>query len=223
MRDAMSFVPAGLMLVGAVLISGVREQKKMPSLAPMKTVQVDAPGYAVSDVVVPEEERRIAGMTDYVMRSYQRDSLDVFSIYVGYYDYQTQGKAIHSPKNCLPGAGWEQIQGGTISVPVAGGASVQVNRFLMANKGARALVFYWYQGRGRVEPNEYKVKWNLLRDAAIHGRTDEALVRIVVPLPVRNTGIDAGTDPILARADKHAVDIARQLVRRVDTVMPPLS
>ena len=101
---------------------------------------------------------------------------------MGYYDYQVQGKTIHSPRNCLPGAGWEVLQGGTTPVDVAGGRRYQVNRFLLANGRAKALVYYWYQGRGRVEANEYRVKWNLLRDAAISGRTEESLVRIVLPL-----------------------------------------
>jgi EpsI family protein len=219
MRDVTQFVPAVILLSGVLLVSGVREQLKMPSRAPMKAVQLDAPGYATGDIVVPEQERKIAGMSDYVMRSYTRDSLDAFSIYVGYYDYQAQGKTIHSPKNCLPGAGWEQMAGGTI--PVASeGKTVQVNRFLMANKGARALVYYWYQGRGRVESNEYRVKWNLLRDAALHGRTDEALVRIVIPLPPSRPGIDKGTDPAVAAADKRALEMASQLVTRVDRVLP---
>ena len=30
--------------------------------------------------------------------------------------------------------------------------------------------------------NEYRVKWNLLKDAAVRRRSDEALVRIVVPV-----------------------------------------
>jgi hypothetical protein len=43
-------------------------------------------------------------------------------------------------------------------------------------------VYYWYQGRGRVAASEYQVKWELLRDAALRARTEEAMVRIVVPL-----------------------------------------
>jgi EpsI family protein len=222
MREAMNFLPAALLLGGVLLTSGTREQLKVPPVAPMKTVQLDAPGYRTEDIVVPAEEAKIAGMSDYVMRSYTRDSLDVFSIYVGYYDYQTQGKTIHSPKNCLPGAGWEQMQGGTIPV-TADGRTVRVNRFLMANKTARALVFYWYQGRGRVESNEYTVKWNLLRDAAVHRRTDEALVRIVVPLPASRPGVDNGTDPAVAAADRRAVELATQLVSRVERVLPKIS
>jgi EpsI family protein len=59
---------------------------------------------------------------------------------------------------------------------------VRVNRYLLKNKQEQALVLYWYQGRGRVEANEYLVKWDLLRDAALRRRTEEALVRVVVPL-----------------------------------------
>ena len=43
-------------------------------------------------------------------------------------------------------------------------------------------MYYWYQGRGRIEANEYKVKWDLLRDTVVRRRTDEALVRVVFPL-----------------------------------------
>ena len=59
-----------------------------------------------------------------------------------------------------------------------------VNRYLLKPDSHRALVLYWCQGRGRVEANEYIVKWDLLRDAAVRRRTEEALVRIVVPIRV---------------------------------------
>ena len=57
-----------------------------------------------------------------------------------------------------------------------------MNKYVLANQGAYAAVYYWYQGRGRIESNEYTVKYNLMHDAALYGRTEEALVRIVVPL-----------------------------------------
>ena len=65
---------------------------------------------------------------------------------------------------------------------MADGTVVQVNRYMLRREEDRALVLYWYQGRGRVAHNEYAVKFDLLRDAALRGRTDEALVRIVVPV-----------------------------------------
>ena len=62
------------------------------------------------------------------------------------------------------------------------GGPVRVKRYILQNGQQRAPVFYWYQGRGRVEANEYRVKLDLLRDAALRRRSEEALVRIVVPL-----------------------------------------
>jgi EpsI family protein len=100
---------------------------------------------------------------------------------VGYYDSQTQGKTIHSPKNCLPGSGWEALASSEVNIDTPAGP-VRVNRYLLQNNEAQALVLYWYQGRGRVESNEYVVKWDLLRDAALRQRSDEALVRVVVPV-----------------------------------------
>jgi hypothetical protein len=72
------------------------------------------------------------------------------------------------------------------------------------------VVLYWYQGRGRVQANEYIVKWDLLRDQALYGRSDEALVRIIVP--VRTTE---------ALAYEQAVRVARELAPAVDRALPP--
>ena len=60
--------------------------------------------------------------------------------------------------------------------------TVAVNRYLLQREQQQVLVLYWYQGRGRVQANEYLVKWDLLRDSALRHRSDEALVRIVVPI-----------------------------------------
>jgi EpsI family protein len=85
--------------------------------------------------------------------------------------------------------------------------SPTVNRYILQNGAARALVLYWYQGRGRIAHNEYLVKWDLLRDAALKRRTDEALVRIVVPITSSEADsfsmaqeIAAGIKPALDRA-----------------------
>jgi EpsI family protein len=129
---------------------------------------------------IPKDQERVAGVSSYIYRWYAADSA-AFDIYVGYYDQQTQGKTIHSPKNCLPGSGWEALNQSTTTLQTTSGPET-VNRYLLQNKQQRALVFYWYQGRGRVASNEYRVKWELLRDSALRGRSEEALVRIVVHL-----------------------------------------
>jgi EpsI family protein len=211
-----SFVPSGVIAVGVLLIAGIREQYALPPRAALRSVNLSVAGEHVSDISVPADEQRVAGMTDYIMRAFGPDSSPVVTVYVGYYDRQVQGKAIHSPKNCLPGAGWDILESSRIDRP-AGRVGERVNRVLLSNRGARALVYYWYQGRGRIEASEYLVKWNLLSDAARFGRTEEALVRIVVPL----RGVpDDEISREVSRADQLASSVSIDLAKEVSRVMP---
>jgi EpsI family protein len=217
----MRFAPAAILGLGCLMISGVREQKQLPPLVPMARLSVAVPGYATRDTIISKEEQKVAGMSDYVLRFFSEpgDSVNTaFSVYVGYYDHQVQGKSIHSPKNCLPGAGWEALNA-TVQPIAVDGVQHPVNRYLLANKGQQALVYYWYQGRGRVEANEYRVKYNLMHDAALYGRTEEALVRIVVPVDVRKVQRD-GAAPTYAVADSLATRVARTLIPTVTRALP---
>jgi EpsI family protein len=107
---------------------------------------------------------------------------DWFTLYVGYYPEQMQGSTIHSPRNCLPGAGWEPLGNEPAEVRFADGSTAVVNRYILQREDERTLVLYWYQGRGRIQANEYAVKLDLLKDAALRRRSDEALVRLVIPI-----------------------------------------
>jgi EpsI family protein len=212
----LNLFPVVVLGAGVLLISGIREQHAVEPRTPMAKISKAYLSLPSTDLVVPEEERKVAGMTDYVMRTFGSDSAAAFSVYVGYYDRQVQGKSIHSPKNCLPGAGWEIMETARLPLEIfARGASV--NRVLLANKGVRALVYYWYQGRGRVESSEYVVKWNLMRDAAVYGRTEEALVRIVLPIVGRN---DAELNVSIAKADAISRALLPTLVADVRKAMP---
>jgi len=218
MRELRYFAPAGLLAAGCVLLFGVHLQHPMRLERPLRTMPVQLAGLTGSDRDVSPEERRVAGMSDYIFRLFRRDSVAAFSVYVGYYESQTTGQTIHSPKNCLPGAGFEPLEAGTASVTSEGGP-VTVNRYLLANGQQRGLVYYWYQGRGRVAYSEYRVKWDLLRDAMRYGRTEEALVRIVVPvLPAGSS--DADMRAAMSSAEETARGVARELMPRVDSVLP---
>jgi EpsI family protein len=175
-------------------------------------------GYGGSDRVVSVGEQQAAGMSDYVFRVFRNDSARSFSVYIGYYESQTTGRTIHSPRNCLPGAGWQALQSGTETI-VVGGAPVTVNRYELANGSSRALVYYWYQGRGRVAHSEYRVKWDLLRDAAFHGRSEEALVRIVVPIPRGSSSTNGGRDRVVA-AEAEVRAAAIELIPLVERRLP---
>jgi EpsI family protein len=58
-----------------------------------------------------------------------------------------------------------------------------VNRVLIEEGNHKALVYYWFQERGRRLTSEYVVRWYLFWDSLTQHRTDGALVRLVVPVP----------------------------------------
>lgn len=181
-----SWVPAIILAAGALLATvGVQAQRTLELRQPLgEAIPAEIAGYASREVKLSDAEAKAAAVTTYLARNYvgaDTAAAPAFTVYVGYYAQQMQGQTIHSPKNCLPGSGWEPLTSQPQAIATASGV-VTVNRYLIQNKQERALVLYWYQGRGRVAWNEYKVKWNLLRDAAILRRSDEALVRVVVPV-----------------------------------------
>jgi len=181
------WAPAALLCAGALGV-GVNPQRVLPlrrELATTVPARV-AGGFVSRDLQVPVDEQQVAGMTSYLLRVYSRPAAPAgsakdVSLYVGYYSSQTEGRTIHSPKNCLPGAGWDVLGSRQAQVATAAG-TITVNRYLLQKKNERALVLYWYQGRGRIEASEYAVKWQLLRDTALRRRSDEALVRVIVPV-----------------------------------------
>jgi EpsI family protein len=123
---------------------------------------------------------RVLGVDDYVMRSYSTAD-QLVGLYVGYYRSQRQGDTIHSPMNCLPGAGWVPVEAGRLLIPTAGG-EVEVNQYLIQKGEERQVALYWYEGRGRTVASEYWSKAFLVWDAASRNRTDGALVRVLSPV-----------------------------------------
>lgn len=181
MRSWTRWAPAALLAVGVVLASSARDSRAMALRAPLTTVPEVLADLHSLPLELSPEELAANGASEYLLRSYHDGTEEKFGLYVGYYPQQGQGRTIHSPRNCLPGGGWEPVSHAIVSIPVAGSA-VPVNRYVIAREGQQALVYYWYQGRGRVAADEFWVKWDLLRDAAVKQRTEEALVRIVTPL-----------------------------------------
>lgn len=206
------WIPALLLAVGCLGLLGAKRQVEMPLLRPLQEVMPDSLlGAPSADQTINPAELAVSGVSQYAFRIFGTDSAPVrFSIYVGYYEAQTQGKTIHSPKNCLPGAGWEPVSSSTEMLD-AGGYQYPVNRYVLENKGHQALVYYWYQGRGRVSANEYFVKWEQMRDRALAGRSDEALVRIVVPVTPELS---------IAAADSVAVTVSKAIVRPLFESLP---
>ena len=162
---------------------------------------------------LPLEQRIVdaLGVDDYVSRVYGGRGPDrsPLFLYVGYYKSQRSGKLIHSPKNCLPGAGWEPVSSGRINLALPDGRSRSVNLYVVENGLERQVVVYWYQSHGRIIASEYWGKIYMVVDALRFNRTDAALVRVSTPV---------GADE--ARARERSLEFASRLVGQLKDSIP---
>ena len=104
-------------------------------------------------------------------------------LFVAYFKTQRTGQSPHSPKNCLPGSGWEPEATGFVDVPVAGQpAPIRINRYVVSHGDEKSVVLYWYQSPRHVIASEFSAKFWLVMDSIRYRRSDTALVRVTIPV-----------------------------------------
>ncbi len=211
-RQAGRAAPALVMLIGALAQGGVEPERALALVRPLTEFPDQLAGYRAGAArELSSGEQRVLGSGEYLLRTYDSGEGN-FDIFIAFYPRQESGSSIHSPRNCLPGSGWEPVGHERVSAPTPYGPG-RVNRYVVEHEsGSRALVYYWYQGRGRVAASEYTVKRDLLRDAVFRRRTDEALVRLVFPLP-------RGEEE-LASPDGQAVRAVHETIRHLASHLP---
>jgi EpsI family protein len=134
----------------------------------------------VQEGVVDEETQAVLKADDTLTRVYANQE-GAASLFIAYFKTQRTGQSPHSPKNCLPGSGFQPSESGRINIPVAGG-SINVNRYVVSKGEDESVVLYWYQSQGRVIADEFAAKFYLIADSIRKHRSDTSLVRVVVPV-----------------------------------------
>jgi len=169
---------------------------------------------------------RFLGATDYVICTYFKEgSRDAVDLYVGYHASQVRkeggggsANSIHPPEHCLPGSGWDIIDSrrepiGFPGLPAGHGLredGPRAKRFIIAQGDVRQLVYFWYQGQGRViTANEDVILYRFF-DRALRSRTDGALVRFT-------TAIERGD---VAAAEARFREFALQAVPLLPRYLP---
>jgi exosortase D (VPLPA-CTERM-specific) len=152
-------------------------------------------------------------LDDYLLADYGNGHTPAVNLYVAYYNSQRKGEAVHSPRSCLPGGGWQlrEFDQKNVSGVQINNQPLRVNRTLIELGEQRQLVYYWFQQRGRIITNEFAVKWFLFWDALTRNRTDGALVRLITTVP-------PGSD--IEVADRRLDDMARQIAPLLPGFVP---
>lgn len=167
-------------LLGTLLAGNLTERRISENLVlPLQQISAQIDGWtAVADQAIPESSLIQLNATSYLSREYKKGDQRL-NLFVAYYAQQRAGESMHSPKHCLPGAGWEIWQLGSARVPVDG-QTVEINKYSIQNLGTRKIMFYWYESKDRIIASEYLGKVLLARDSLLSGRTAGSIVRVIV-------------------------------------------
>jgi EpsI family protein len=199
---------AGLLLVGGIFATHtISPSTALQEHRALRGFPTAIAGLHSRDLPFDAEVVRVIGVDDYTNREYFGDGRTI-ELYIGYYKDQRSGDAIHSPKNCLPGEGWEPIRSSRLQIGSAD-KPVLVNEYIVEKGPSRDLVLYWYQTHGRIVASEYWAKYWLVADGVRHRGTDGAMIRIW-------TTAEDGEE----RAQARATDFARRVYPQVSEFLP---
>jgi EpsI family protein len=201
-----------LLVQGIVFYSVALRAENIPPVSPLSGFPTDVPGWQMyKDVKIEQETLDVLKADDTLNRIYvnpQRTS-EAY-LFIAFFKTQRMGQAPHSPKNCLPGSGFEPIESGPISVAVSGRADpIVVNRYLTARGDEKSVTLYWYQSHSRVIAGEFSAKFWLIADSIRYHRSDSSLVKVVVP--VRNNDAETATRTAVEFLRAIFSPVARQL------------
>ncbi len=185
MRTHARFVVALLLLLGTALFLQARNRGEVfPPRKPLSSFPEQLGNWAGTDVEITKDILDVLGQGDFLLRVYRdtTDRLPSTDLFIAYFPSQRAGDTIHSPKNCLPGAGWTPIDSARVTLSVAGHAPFPANRYVIAKGDERLLVVYWYWAHDRAVASEYWAKIYLVADSIRMNRSDGSLVRLTTPM-----------------------------------------
>lgn len=204
MRIQPRLVIAILLLGATALFLQARGRSEVfPPRLPLASFPQRLGNWTGSDVEIPKDVRDVLGPGDFLLRVYRPDdeSKPFTDLFIAYFPSQRAGDTIHSPKNCLPGAGWSPIDSRRVTLSVEGHAPFIVNRYVIAKGVERQLVLYWYWAHDRAVASEYWARIYLVTDSIRMNRSDGSLVRITTGMRHGETA-DTALERVLPFAGK---------------------
>jgi len=185
MRQSFRVILSLALMVGALLVLQLRSSgEAVPIRKPLDTFPVTMGDWqGRGGVILDVETLNVLKPKDYVMRRYQDPAGRNLWLFIAYWDSQRRGAQPHSPKNCLPGAGWEPLEASRVTIPLPQPfAPIVVNRFLIQKDRDQLLVFYWYQSQGKAIAGEVAARVDMVKNSIARHRTDGSLVRVSGPM-----------------------------------------
>jgi EpsI family protein len=218
-----------MLLLGSTLfvLQSRGDADRIPASQPLSQMPERFGSWSSQDVPLTDDTLEVLGKGDFLNRIYTSEPVPVgqtlgastarsatvppISLFIGYFASQRTGQTMHSPQNCLPGAGWTFDWQKYTSIQDINGKNYKVGEYLISNGETKQFVIYWYQAHGRSIPNEYKAKMYMVADAIRMNRTDGALVRVITQV--------MPSEP-LERAKARAIQFTQQMAPNLPRFVP---
>lgn len=179
-----------MLLVAIALYAAYPKAENVPLAQPLKNVPAQFGGWAMlRETPVESDVLEVLKADDTLSRYYAQSPAHPVHLLVVFFKSQSSGVAPHSPKNCLPGAGWTPSKSAIVQLPVSGASPIPVNQYLIEKGNQKSVVLYWYQSAHRVVASEYWARLYTILDSVRYRRSDTSMVRVVVA--VDDDGVEA--------------------------------
>ncbi len=175
---------AFLIATTALFLRAHSNSEVFPPRLPLQSFPQQLGPWTGTNVSIEQDVLQVLGPGDFLLRVYRNPEKanSYIDMFIAYFRSQRTGDTIHSPKNCLPGAGWAPIESTRVTLSMPGHAPFPANRYVIAKGDSRQVVLYWYWAHDRGVASEYWAKYYLVSDSIKMNRSDGALVRITTPL-----------------------------------------
>jgi EpsI family protein len=203
-----------ILLLQAIAFYAVASRSELiPSVPPLTQFPTAiASWYMTQNIPIEQEILDVLKADDTLNRVYFDEANGrIATLYIAYFKTQRAGQSPHSPKNCLPGSGWEPLDVGITTLAVPGwDTPISINRYVVQHGEEKSVAYYWYQSHSRVIATEYAAKFWLVADSIRYHRSATALVRVVVPV----------RDNQVTQASAVGLDFIRALFPKLEEQLP---
>jgi EpsI family protein len=198
LKSRAALILSAFLIIQGSVFYGFSRGETPPIAKPLETFPTEFGKWQMIQQGVMEPEiKAVLRADDYVTRDYAASPTEAANLFVAFFKTQRAGQTPHSPKNCLPGAGWVWTVSDTIPVTVPGRETpIEINRYVISKGDDKAVVLYWYQSRDRVVAKEYQAAAYVAWDALRYNRTDTSIVKVTVRIlnnqqeAATQTGVD---------------------------------
>ena len=214
MKSTRFWVIIVLLVSTVFVLQGRGDVDRIPPSEPLSLMPRNFGPWVSEDIPLTDETLEVLGKGDFLNRIYTFEPSDrnnpvpPISLFIGYFPTQRTGQTMHSPQNCLPGAGWTFDSQKYVHIEDVNGKPYYVGEYVITNGDVKQLVIYWYQAHGRSIPNEFAAKGHMVLDAIRTNRTDGALVRVIT-MVMPSESLQAARERVLGFTQQMAPNLPR--------------